>query len=367
MDVSNEVDKSSTQAEGNSILKDRLSSLPDEIIHRILSFLDARSAIQSSVLSKHWKDLWKSLPIIIFHDQTFDDPWYFEYFVDDFLFYRDSSSNVYMLKFECHHELENGYIVDSIIDYIVPKDIQVVSILAECVVQKLPQLFTSQTLTTLMLSNIKTETTTFGFVSLQRLYLDDCKFECDDYKVLDPFSGCPNLQCLFLHGCIYFGNFERFKIYAPQLKELSISSLRVDEQFDSNCVIELFTPKLHSLSYEDDQDLYDFSIEVNLPSIEKVDIDVGSLELSKELMETEASDLSLKLIKLFEAMGSAKFISLSSSIFQVLSMFPGLRDGRSTPFTRVHSFELIMDGSAPFPIPSNVMTYLFGGSPSFGR
>ncbi|CAN1225535.1 Putative F-box/LRR-repeat protein At3g28410 [Linum grandiflorum] len=38
---------------------DRISNLPDSIIHHILSFIDTTSAVRTSVLSKQWKSAWK--------------------------------------------------------------------------------------------------------------------------------------------------------------------------------------------------------------------------------------------------------------------------------------------------------------------
>ncbi|XP_063940143.1 uncharacterized protein LOC108200929 isoform X3 [Daucus carota subsp. sativus] len=46
--------------------EDRLSSLPDELIHQILSFLGTRQAVQTSILSKRWKRMWTGLPVLSF-------------------------------------------------------------------------------------------------------------------------------------------------------------------------------------------------------------------------------------------------------------------------------------------------------------
>ncbi|CAN0878542.1 F-box/LRR-repeat protein 25 [Linum grandiflorum] len=46
---------------------DRLSSLPDSILHHILSFLDIKCVVQTSVLSRMWRCVWKHTPVLYFH------------------------------------------------------------------------------------------------------------------------------------------------------------------------------------------------------------------------------------------------------------------------------------------------------------
>ncbi|KAL8156685.1 hypothetical protein AgCh_001691 [Apium graveolens] len=52
---------------------DRLSSLPDDILHQILSFLGTRQAVQTSVLSKQWRHVWTTTSSLSFdwYDQLF--------------------------------------------------------------------------------------------------------------------------------------------------------------------------------------------------------------------------------------------------------------------------------------------------------
>ncbi|XP_020228463.1 uncharacterized protein LOC109809534 isoform X2 [Cajanus cajan] len=92
--------------------------------------------------------------------------------------------------------------------------------------------------------------------------------------------------------------------------------MRVDDVFDSDCVIELFTPRLQSFSFLDSH-LYKFSATVNLSQVEKVDIVINCL--------TKDTDLSVRLIKFFLSDGTCK----------VLHMFSDVLSGWTSPFTRV--------------------------------
>ncbi|KAK2639348.1 hypothetical protein Ddye_027143 [Dipteronia dyeriana] len=61
---------------------DRLSELPPFIIHHIMSRLSAQEAAQTSILSKRWKALYKSFPVLDFHEA-------YTYFTGEDEFYRN--------------------------------------------------------------------------------------------------------------------------------------------------------------------------------------------------------------------------------------------------------------------------------------
>ncbi|CAL5067940.1 unnamed protein product [Urochloa decumbens] len=49
---------------GNISGDDRLSALPDDLLHTILSSLKAHQVVQTSVLSRRWRSLWRSVPCL---------------------------------------------------------------------------------------------------------------------------------------------------------------------------------------------------------------------------------------------------------------------------------------------------------------
>ncbi|XP_026396394.1 putative F-box/LRR-repeat protein At4g15060 [Papaver somniferum] len=51
--------------------EDRISRLPDNLIHHIMSFNDMKYAVWTSLLSKRWIHVWKSLPILNFCRSSF--------------------------------------------------------------------------------------------------------------------------------------------------------------------------------------------------------------------------------------------------------------------------------------------------------
>ncbi|CAO2035113.1 unnamed protein product [Urochloa humidicola] len=55
---------------GCGLGRDRLSALPDELVHRVLSFLPAQQVVRTTVLSKRWTDLWPSVPCIVVDSST---------------------------------------------------------------------------------------------------------------------------------------------------------------------------------------------------------------------------------------------------------------------------------------------------------
>ncbi|KAG2390802.1 F-box/LRR-repeat protein [Vigna angularis] len=352
-------DSSKREEKNKEKEEDMLPELPDEIIVHILSFVHAKTAVQTSVLNKRYRNLWASLPVFNFDDSSFQDAMSFEVFVDNFLSCRDTSTNVFNVYLDCHYDVYNDHVVDSIIDHVIDTPsitttIEVLTILAQYVVSNLPKLSVCTSLTTLKLSYIFIRTTNFDLPSLKHLYLCCCNFDCGWENLFDPFKGFVNLESLYFHSCIYYGDFNIFKISTPHLVDLNISCFRVAGKLEADCVFELQTPRLKYFKYTDSYVLYCFSTEINLLFVEKIYIDVGWLAKDSGSLYT--------LIKLFEIMQRAKSISLSYEIIEVLSMFSDKLKDQSSPFTRMQTFELKCDASSSSAMPQDIKKYLFGAS-----
>ncbi|WVY91649.1 hypothetical protein V8G54_037163 [Vigna mungo] len=292
--------------------------LPDQIILHILSFLDAKFAVQTSVLNKRCRYLWTFLPVINFDEASFQDAMSFEDFVFSFLSCRDTSTNVFNVNLKCHKDHTSihrdnhvvYYIIEHVIDTpSITTNIEVLTILAECVLSKLSKLSVCTSLTTLKLSNILSLTKNFDIPSLKHLYLCCCQFVVGRVNSFDPFKGCVNLESLHIDRCSYHDEINTFIISTPNLLDLNLSRFFVDGEFDEDyCVIELQTPRLQYFKY-DGYVLYCFSTEINLLFVEELYIVLGWL--AKDIYSLYT------LIELFEIMQRAKSISLSSNIIEV--------------------------------------------------
>ncbi|KAI9108089.1 hypothetical protein K1719_020962 [Acacia pycnantha] len=78
---------------------DSISGLPDSLLLHILSFLQTKDAVQTCVLSKRWRHLWRSLPNLHFDDRSFPSVEFFVQFVDAALhLVRLNSVQMFVLK-----------------------------------------------------------------------------------------------------------------------------------------------------------------------------------------------------------------------------------------------------------------------------
>ena len=61
----------SKSVRGNDNGVDRLSSLSDDLLHHVMSFLPTPEVVRTSLLSPRWRNLWSSVPFIHINNKDF--------------------------------------------------------------------------------------------------------------------------------------------------------------------------------------------------------------------------------------------------------------------------------------------------------
>jgi len=83
--------------------EDKISGLPDSLVHHILSFLPSKDAAATTILSKRWKALWLSELIIHFNHQSFPKTFTFSNFVDLVIVNQDNAQPILSFHIKCHY------------------------------------------------------------------------------------------------------------------------------------------------------------------------------------------------------------------------------------------------------------------------
>lgn len=105
--------------------EDRISRLPDELIHKILSFTEeAGEAVQTSLLSKRWKLIWTTLPFIDFGYYGFNLPNTNLNFIVKFLSNRNHQSNIIKLSLCILRATPPGGLVEELIEYAINHNVE---------------------------------------------------------------------------------------------------------------------------------------------------------------------------------------------------------------------------------------------------
>ncbi|KAL0314281.1 UNVERIFIED_CONTAM: putative F-box/LRR-repeat protein [Sesamum angustifolium] len=303
--------------------EDRISKLPDAILQHILSSIDLKQAVQTSILSKRWKSLWCSLPNLDFNFRRLavqsgvDLAWSdqnqrfmprFMHFVTQFLSQRDHSSNVAKFKLSSSHMAgtDSGF-VEKCLDYAINHGVQHLDIDAYC-------------------------------------YSPPVKFP-------------DGLEKLTLHRCQVSG----LIISAPKLRILEISFL--DPFFSRELQMELIsTPSLTSFRYEGYVSLVCPKME--FPCLEEVYFDNFAV-LEAPYTDDIKTKMPLNLIRMLQQLGNAKFVTLTLHTIEVLAMDPLLLEQSPSPFPYIKCLNLTKRHNIIHPVktvPQTVINYLTKGS-----
>ncbi|TVU26104.1 hypothetical protein EJB05_28636, partial [Eragrostis curvula] len=197
-----------------------LDDLPDEVLQHVLSFVPAAEAVQTCVLARRWRHLWRSATGLRIEcsesDPSFDD---IREFVDHLLLLRGGSP-----LDTCELAL-NNYDTSRVnlwIRHILLCKVRALSldlIICQDFAQIHELTLVSEHLKTLQLTNIEFNNEFLDFSccpALEVLEIKDC-----DFSGTDRISS-QSLKCLSIGNGCFFSTKYRFRIYAPNLHSLRL-------------------------------------------------------------------------------------------------------------------------------------------------
>ncbi|CAH1412605.1 unnamed protein product [Lactuca virosa] len=226
---------------------DRLSSLPHDLIHHILSFMDMKYAVQTCVLSSKWKFIWTTLTHIKFSTSEFQQLGQFIRFARHVIANRNDQTDVSSLDFSFDGTLSQ-ILVKVLLNYVVSHNIRNLNISTFERDRKLPNcIFESQSLKHFTLKNIHEDYCIapqypWDLPNLTTLHLNDFVItdgRNENHEYLDLFSKCVNLKKLSITEC-YMAEVKVFKVCAPRLEDLTITDCFLNKLFISASNLQSF-------------------------------------------------------------------------------------------------------------------------------
>ena len=265
---------------------DRLSDLPDHILLHIIEFMNIKQSVQTCVLSKRWKDLWKHLTNLKLHHSYPDNSEIFFKFVSQILSGRNDSISLHSLDFEHEDRLDppKTTLLEVMRYAALSHNMQQLTVYAR--VRKIsdlelpPSIFYRRSLTYLKLGFWQIYGSNSGktmfpksmnLPSLKTLHLRCLTFTTSDDGRAEPFSACNMLDTLVIICCYLQDNAQVLCISNSNVSSLTVGSNYVYDEAHSYKVV-LCTPKLTSLTASG-RPTFNAPSTHNLPFLEEVNID----------------------------------------------------------------------------------------------
>ncbi|KAL4554839.1 hypothetical protein LXL04_037445 [Taraxacum kok-saghyz] len=243
-----------------SDLVDHISSLPDCILHHILSFMPTKEAVKTSILSRRWKNenLWVFASKIDFDDDLLfsrevhgwhlPDVTSFVNLVERFFQLRNALN---LEKFRltcrgCYHESRiHSWISNAIMHNVQELDLTFRSAGRSMIPWSM--LYRTSLVTLKIRMSCITELPShFSFPCLKTFHLASIRFLNDDCTE-ETFLGCPVLRELVLLDCKWMSS-QNIAISSSTLKSLTINDLlSFNPSYDS--MISIFNPSYDPIGF----------------------------------------------------------------------------------------------------------------------
>ncbi|GLT95797.1 hypothetical protein SLE2022_134590 [Rubroshorea leprosula] len=337
---------------------DRLSDLPDCLIHHILSFMDAKYAVQTCILSKRWVRIWTQLQVVKIDSKFFNRVVNFRNFICQVLD-RCETSSVVTLRICLHKKNLPWSLIDKIISFAVSHSVQELDLSLKNGTGDMQSVFRCQSLRVLRLDLIchLLLPNSISLASLKTLILCKVNLKSENH-CFDLFSSCLDLQNLVLDR-VFLAIWDIFNISAPALVNLTISNnffyVAKDASTEYPKVV-ITAPRLTSFSFTQYKPV-SLSMD-NSPLLDNVNLSMFNYDLPY------TQDRSFMfLIDMLRQLGNARSLTVSVGLVKFLSHHSGLLEEQPFPFSKLESLRVVKGRQSRKKIPPSVLKFLVQGSP----
>ncbi|XP_045804824.1 F-box protein At5g03100-like [Trifolium pratense] len=324
------------QRKDNQNEQDRISDLSDCLLLHILSVLNTKQAIQTSILSKRWINVWKNLPSLTL--SCFD--------------IRNIDLFQKTLKDAVSHNIKHLKLVVSTIECIPPyfSCLSLTSLNLKAFYGKMfhlaqPQIFPNS----------------LCLPALTTLSLEYFAFRRSDDGYVEPFSTFNMLNTLTVRSCVVLGG-QSLRISSTNLGNLTIHLYRGQpyKYFPGSTFgIELYhAPSLHTFVFTADDYIHKlYGSKSVFSSIKHVYFDVVCYCNLQRRNQSNILDLLVELANI-------ESLTITSTTLMVLSNFPDVLKVKLPSLLNLKSLKVITHPvSRPTTIPNGMVHFLLQNSP----
>ncbi|CAH2076664.1 unnamed protein product [Thlaspi arvense] len=291
------------------VVVDSINSLPDVILQQILTFVPAKLAITTSLLSKRWRHVWCDTPSLSFDTTPMKVAWINEtlarYTAPKIMRFHLNTTSICDLQLHTIYildlQLQTINIFERWIEFVMSRHVEDLSLELWVGLYVLPHfIYTSSSVKQLTVTYCYMAPSYVSWTSLKNLSLLSCTLS--DESMAKILSGCPILESLTLYNC--------YELRILDLgKSLRLRTLAVERNNGFQGPTQIVAPYVHCLNLRDSHE----------PSCTLAD--VSSLtEANLNICYNSDNSLKVKVVKMLEELQHVEKLTLGGNFLQILSI-----------------------------------------------